>query len=94
MNYKDRLTTLKLLPLMYWLELLDIMFFVKCTQQPADNFDITQYIKFATKNASSRITRSITSNKLVKNVSHYNITRHFYFNRIVRLWNALPTINY
>ena len=24
-----------------------IMFFVKCIQQPADNFDITQYIKFA-----------------------------------------------
>ncbi len=68
---------LKLLPLMYWL---DIMFFVKCIQQPADNFDITQNIKFATKNASSRITRLSTSNsnKLVHNVSHYNTTRHFY----------------
>ncbi len=63
---------LKFLPLMYWLELLEIMFFVKCIQQPADNFDITQYIKFTTKNASSRKTPSITSNKLIHNVSHYN----------------------
>ena len=39
MNYKDRLTMLKLPPLMYWLELLEIMFFVKYIQQPADNFD-------------------------------------------------------
>ncbi len=72
---------LKLLSLMYWLELLDTMFFVKCIQQSAYNFDITQYIKFATQNASSRITRLITTNKLVHNVSHYNTTRHFYFNR-------------
>ena len=64
---------------------------LKCIQQPADNFDITQYIKFATNNASSRLNFSIRPNKLVHNVSHYNTIPPV--NSIVRLWNALPTIN-
>ena len=39
-DYKTRLLSLHLLPLMYWYELQGIMFLVKCLQDPADNLDI------------------------------------------------------
>ncbi len=75
---------------MYWLELQDIMFLEKSIKLPTDNFNVMNYIKFAAQNNSSRGTRSATSNKLIYNLSHYNTAR---LNRIVRLWNALPTMN-
>ena len=45
-NYKARLISLKLLPLMYWFELQDILFLVKCMKEPAENFDISTYVSF------------------------------------------------
>ena len=45
--YKQRLTTLHMLPLMYWLELQDIIFFVKCIKEPPDNFSINEFVTFA-----------------------------------------------
>ena len=64
------------------------MFLVKLLKEPPDNFNIFNYISF-----SSGSTRSASSGKLVHNFTHYCSSRHFYFNRIVRLWNALPQIN-
>ena len=43
-NYKIRLTSLSLLPLMYWFELHDIMLLVASLKNPSDNFNILDYI--------------------------------------------------
>ena len=47
-NYKSRLSSLHLLPLMHWLELHDIMFLVKCLQQPTANPEIADLVSFST----------------------------------------------
>ena len=39
-SYKSRLLNLHLLPLINWLELLDVLFLVKQLKEPADNFNI------------------------------------------------------
>ena len=44
MDYKSRLITLEILPLMYWFELQDILFLVKYFKTPSDNFDIFDFI--------------------------------------------------
>ena len=47
-NYKTRLLTLKLLPLMYLLELQDIIFTVKSLKYPTKGFNILHHISFST----------------------------------------------
>ncbi len=90
-DYKARLLALHMLPLMYWLELQDIMFLVKQLQSPADNFNILDYVSFV--NNSCRATRSSESNRLKVKYSRTTLTRYFYFHRVARLWNALPNID-
>ena len=46
-DYRDRLISLELLPLMMFYELLDIMFFVKSFKTPNDCFNISNYLKFS-----------------------------------------------
>ena len=46
-NYKHRLISLHLLPLMYFYELQDILFFIKNLQQPSDSFKILNYVSFS-----------------------------------------------
>jgi hypothetical protein len=87
-DYKERLTALQLLPLMYWYELQDLLFFIKCLKDPPDNFNVSDYVSFVTTS-----TRGGRSNKLIYNHTRTTRARHFYFNRIVRLWNAMPFIN-
>ena len=88
-TYKDRLQqSLHILPLMYWLEIQDIMFLVKCLKEPSDNFNIFSCVSF-----SSGTTRSAASRKLIHKFTKFCSSCHFYFNRIVRLWNALPPVN-
>ena len=89
-DYKSRLTKLNLLPLMYRLELYDIMFFVSCWNQPGEHFNIKGFI---TPAASGISTRSHSSFKLNHIHSKFSLHKHFYFNRIPRLWNKLPSIN-
>ena len=43
-DYKIRLLKLKLLPLMYFLEIQDIMFVIKSLKFPTNNFNIRDYI--------------------------------------------------
>ena len=43
LSYKDRLTSLNLLPINYWLEYLDILFFFKCKLGYINN-----YVSFCT----------------------------------------------
>ena len=87
-SYKDRLVSLKILPLMQWFELHDILFLVKCIKNPPDNFSLSDYFTF-----TSGPTRSTSNFKLKHTFSKFSATRHFYFNRITRLWNSLPPID-
>ena len=83
-SYRDRLQSLHILPLMYWLEIQDIMYLVKCFKESSDNFNIFSYVSF-----SSGTTLSAASRKLIHKYTKFCSSRHFYFNKIVRLWNAL-----
>ena len=86
MDYKSRLLSLHLLPLMHWFELQDIMFLVKCLQQPTANPEIANLVSF-----SHSIARAgQTGNKLNVNLNKTTSSRHFYSSRIVHLWNAFP----
>ena len=69
---------------MYWFELQDVMFIVKCLKVPPDNFNILDHISF---NNSS--TRSSSSNHLKFNFCCTSFSRHYFFNRISKLWNHL-----
>ena len=87
-DYKSRLTSLNLLPLMYWFELQDLLFLVKCLKDSADSAGIRDHITFV-----SSSTRAGSGRKLARNYCRTSIVRHFYFNRVVLLWNAVPPIN-
>ena len=86
-DYKTRLTQLHMLPLMYILEISDVLFLIKNLKNPTNNFNINNYISFSTSNTRS------CGIKLRHNVSTTSKERHFYFNRISRLWNSIPIIN-
>ena len=88
LDYKNRLITLNLLPVMYWLELQDVLFLIKCIKFPSDNFNIFDYISF-----NNTCTRHHTNHKLQHRYCRTTAMRHFYFVRIVRLWNSLPFID-
>ena len=87
-DYRSRLISLHLLPLMYTYELLDILFLVRNLQFPDPSFPISEFVSF-----SSSSTRAGHSLKLVHQISHTHLSSHSYFKRIVRLWNALPPID-
>jgi len=90
LDYKSRLVQLNLFPLMYWYELTDIMFLVKCLKNPKARLNISEYVVF-----SSTKIRPASYFKLTCYYSRTNLSRHFYFNmyRVFRLWNALPLID-
>lgn len=87
-DYKERLKRLKLLPLMHWYELQDIMFLVKTIKNPPDNFNVYDHLSF-----SSSTTRAASLHHMKAKFCRLSVTRHFYFNRVTRLWNSLPKIN-
>ena len=89
-NYRDRLITLHLLPLMYCLDYLDIVFLFTSLQNGSQgHFDIFHYVQF-----SSSSTRASLLNKLqCTSSTKFSSNNHFYFNRVTRLWNALPVID-
>ena len=84
LDYKSRLANLDLLPLMYFYELQDLLFFIKCLLDPDDTMNIHTFVSFSGSSCSSR------SCKLSYNLCHTSTYRHFYFNRLVRLWNSIP----
>ena len=74
-DYKSRLFTLDLLPraLSLWMEMLDILLFVKLVKFPPNNFSILTYISFDSS------THSSSSNKIKSNlpILRSNSIRHF-----------------
>ena len=87
-SYFDRLKKLNLLPLMYIFELNEVLFTIKSLKYPSSSFNITDYITF-----NNRSTRSSSSGKLNHVRNSTNVNRHFFFNRIPQIWNALPPID-
>ena len=88
-DYKSRLIQLNLLPLMYWYDLQDLLFLIKCMKNPSDNISLVpEFISFTSAN-----TRSGHHRKLQYHYRRTSPARHFYFNRVVKLWNTLPPIN-
>ena len=76
-DYKTILLKLKLLPLMYFFELQDIMFVVKSLKFPTSNFNIRDYISFGTTN-----TRLSSGHKLLHIHHTSNMNRYFFFHHI------------
>lgn len=87
-DYRTRLSTLNLLPLMYRLELSDIMFFLSSLRHPTPQFNIMNHFSFC-----SSSTRSSSHSKLCHKYSSTCSSHHSFFARFPRLWNYLPTIN-
>ncbi len=87
-DYKSRLIALDLLPLMYILELNDVMFCIRSLKSPNRAFNIKQFIQF-----SNYGTRSSTAMRMSHVFTTTNVARHVFLNRIPRLWNSLPPIN-
>ena len=88
-DYKSRLTSLNMLPLMMQLELYDILLFIKSLKYPSESFNILDSV------SCSGSSRSAVHLKLQLSPANHstNRIRHFYFSRLPRLWNYLPTIN-
>ena len=89
-DYKSRLTSLNMLPLMMQLELYDILLFIKSLKYPSESFNIFDFVSFCS--GSSRSAAHLKLQLSPANRSTNRI-RHFYFSRLPRLWNYLPTIN-
>ena len=85
--YKAHLIKLKLLPLSYWLEYLDLVFFFKCLHGLIDfTHEFSNYFSFLKGN-----TRCASSGLHLKlNAFRTSSFRDFYFNRITLMWNSLP----
>lgn len=88
LDYTSRLLSHNLLSIMYWLGLQDVLYLVKCLKYPSDNLNIFEHIS---------ITGSETRSFIVHKLQYKNCWTlydcHFYFNQVVRLWNALSAIN-
>ena len=90
-DYKLRLQQLKILPLTLWLEIQDILFFITLIKFPPDNFNIKNYVQFSTTISSSAASRKIRP--VTTQSPRLNITKLYYFNRIVCIWNSLPYVD-
>ena len=85
-SYRDRLVHLNLLPLSYWLEYLDLVFFSKCKSDD-NSIKLDNYMSFCT-GTSRRCTTGLYLR--LKTIPKTSTFRDSYFPRIVLMWNALP----
>ena len=84
--YKAHLIKLKLLPLSYWLEYLDLVFYFKCLHGLIDfthEFSYFSFLKGNTQCASSGL-------HLKLNAFRTSSFWDFYFNRISLMWKSFP----
>ena len=77
-----------MLPLIYYYDLSDILFFIKSIKFPSSHFNINKFVHFCEQS-----TRSSTSNKIKHVYSSTNKHKNNYFNRLPRIYNALPAID-
>ena len=85
--YKAHLIKLKLLPLSYWLEYLELVFFFKCLHGLIDfTHEFSYYFSFLKGN-----TQCASSGLHLKlNAFRTSSFRDFYFNRISLMWKSFP----
>ena len=80
LSYRDRLIKLDLIPVSYWFEYLDLVFFYKC-RNGLFNLDILKYV---TPYSKSRVTRnSFISIDYKPNLTKTSTFRDSYFNSII-----------
>ena len=89
MDYRNRLIKLEILPLMYYLEMADIMFLVNSLKKASVRFNIRSYVHFQ----DTTNTRSSSKLTLKHFLSSSHLQSHFYFNRLPKLWNKLSPID-
>jgi hypothetical protein len=89
LDYTQRLETLSLLPLSYRREILDLLFLFHCIHKQYD-FDLNKFVQF---NTHGRYGTRSASDHLKLKVQHCFTESHkmSYFNRIVPIWNQLPS---
>ena len=71
-DYKLRLLSLNMLPLMYWLDLQYLVFLVKCLKDSHNTSNIYRYVNFVGSNR----TRASTNSKLQHKFARLSTTRH------------------
>ena len=88
MPYKERLSSLRILPLMHRLKVYDILFFISSLSSPQAHLNIFDFVTFS-------VSKTIFGSqfKLKHRLSASNLQRHSYLHRLPRLWNSLPTID-
>ena len=85
MNYQIRLVRLNLLPLNYWLEYLDFLFFYKC-KSGIIQLNLEKYVKYC--NSKSR--RGSSGLCLTTAYFKTSLFRDSFFVRLSNIWNAVP----
>lgn len=85
LSYKERLLELNLLPLNYWLEYLDIVFFFKCKLGLID-LKRNDFFEFCSARSRRDASGLFLKNKKAKT----SLYRDSFFVRICNMWNALP----
>ena len=88
MSYKDRCLHLNILPLSYRREIHDLTFLFKYLN---GDFDIDYCDEIRVVNVNSSLRSSSRGMLLKDNLVRTETYKSFYFNRIVTLWNVLPT---
>ena len=83
-SYKERLVTLKLLPLCYDREVKDLVFFYKAMHGYI-NLDVNNFVSFVT-HGRTRLSEARTLKTPSCRTSTFQGS---YFNRIVKLWNSI-----
>jgi hypothetical protein len=88
MSYKDCCLHLNILPLSYRREIHDLTFLFKYLN---GDFDIDYCDEIRVANVNSSLRSSSRGMLLKDNLVRTETYKSFYFNRIVTLWNVLPT---
>ena len=84
-SYHERLSRLNLLPLTYWHEVKDLIFYFKC-RAGHYTLPIADYVK----PKGTRLTRHSSDQDVLIPKCRTKLFQFSYFNRIAKLWNTLP----
>ena len=92
LDYKQWLLELNLLPLTLWFELQDIFLFLHLVEFPPElhpelNYNLSDFVHFSDSSTHSAAGKLVPSSL---EIPRLNCTKHFYYNRIIRIWNSLP----
>ena len=88
LSYRDRLIKLRLLPLNYWLEYLDLVFFHKCPNNMVDS--PLNLIIISLLFRDPRAVQMRAAHCVKTNCARTSLFRDYFFNRIVIIWNGIP----